>query len=659
MKTPPPTSSAQRGSALLTVVLLTAVMAVLTASTLSYTMSERRGNERNRLILRTKNMSENISAYAAEQIITKLYRIRSASPMAFMTGTNEVALPPVTVLQTTDTTYADGDSTMEVRAGLTESTGLVFIDPATNPTDVNAGLQVNTATVPIIAKATGRHTSLGTLTAYSQQNLAVDFVPLFQFAVFYNMDLEVWPGADMTIAGPVHCNGEFSARSAQGFTATINFTYRCSTSKGFYADANRQGPWYQASGAVQTGAGGDAPVNFKHTTTGATTPIKSGTTWRDHKYGGASETTTTQNNFKVFATTYYSINLRTSVHGVTDLVLPSVSAYAETDDPATTTVDERNNGREVIAPPDHRVWNSTTSTWDATTDNATLKEVKISRRSGLYIVFNPDDEIRDGLLPDGSTVSMLPRSYRCYLNTVNSDLSHTINEVILPGQPAYGYNNNGTPSDSTDDFMYRNDMPNRYTTATVVGHNQLFRTIRPDYSRVKYYNGTSWVVTDATTLPSGAGYDPGASYPTMTSFADAYFFDLRRAKNNVGASSQASTGSFRSGANYTPRPIVKADLDMTRLRMTVERTISGTPGSYVASDTAATIYDVSTPAAGNWTNSIFNGSGVSAARNLGLGGTFATFPTSTTLNAADPYRMYFAPSSPTDAGTITAVSIPK
>jgi hypothetical protein len=655
MKSTTSPSHQQTGSALLTVVMMIGVMGVLTAGALSYTMSERRGNERNRLILRTKNMSENISAYGAEQIITKLYRIRSASPMAFMTGVNEVDLPPESILESTLATFNTGDTTMEVRAGLTTSTGLLFIDPATNPGNANAGLQVNTASVPIIAKATGYHSALGAFTAYSQQDLAVDFVPLFQFAVFYNMDLEVWPGANMTIAGPVHANGEIGARSAQGFTATISFLERVSTSKGFYADANRQGPWIQSSGTTQTGAGGDAPVYFQHTSTGTQTAIKSSANvWRDHKMGGGSETTTTQNNFKIFANTYYSLNLRTSAHGVTDLVLPAITAYSETDDPATLNVDERNNGREIIAPPDHKVWNDTDGDWDDTTDNPTMKEVKISRKAGLYIVVNPDDSPRDGIKPDGSSVTMLPRSYRCWLNTVNSDLTHTITEVILPGQPSYGYDNNGTPTDATDDFMYVNNLPNAFRTNTIIGHNQVLRTLQQSYAHVKRYNGTAWVATDATFLPNGAGYTTGS--PTLASFTDGYFWDLRRAINNSGIGALGSSGSFRSGNNYTPRPIAKIDLDMTRLRMCVERTMSGTAGSYIATDTAATIYDPSTPAAGNWASSIYNASGTAAARNLGLGGTFSTFPTSTTRTAADPYRMYLAPTDPTLAATITLLA---
>ncbi len=96
----------RRGSALVTVVFLTAMMAILTASMLRYTITERRGNERNRVILRAKNMSESISVYAAEQITTKLYRLRSTNPIAFLTGTNEIKLPPASVLQAADASYS-------------------------------------------------------------------------------------------------------------------------------------------------------------------------------------------------------------------------------------------------------------------------------------------------------------------------------------------------------------------------------------------------------------------------------------------------------------------------------------------------------------------------------------------------------------------------
>ncbi|MBL9189740.1 MAG: hypothetical protein JNK23_19825 [Opitutaceae bacterium] len=607
MKISPTQPRARRASAMITVIVLTGIMAVLTASMLRYTLTERRGNERNRVILRAKNMSESISVYAAEQITTILYRLRSTTPIAFMTGANEIDLPPLNLLQVADASYTSG-ANMEVRAGLTGSTGLLFIDPATNPGNPNAGLQVNTASVPIIAKATARHTALGTIPAYSQHNLAVDFVPLFQFAVFYNMDMEIWPGADMTLAGPVHCNGELSARSATGFTANVSFLDRVSASMGFYANSIRQGTWINNTGGTDAGPGGNGPLRFQHTTTGVVTDIQSGASvWRDHKYGSATETTTTQNNFKVFATTSYGVNLRTSVHGVTPLVLPGISNYSKTNLPSTPE-DDRNNGRQIIARPD-------------ATDTAGLKETKIARKAGLYIIVNPDNATRTGYKPDGTAVSMRARSYRCWLNTVNADLTHSIVEVILPGQPSYGDLNANV-----------NNLPNRYTTSTSIGHNQVLRTIQG--------GGVDLAST---------GNAVGAT-PTMTSFSDAYFYDLRRAKNNSGAGSQLSTGSFRSSNPYTPRPIVKIDFDLTRFRMAVERTMSGTSLSYVATATTSTIYNPAAPNASNWGSSIYNpaSSAAPAAYGLGMGASFNTFPTSTTLTAQDPYRIYFAPADPAD-----------
>ncbi|HMJ64809.1 MAG TPA: hypothetical protein VK615_05625, partial [Candidatus Binatia bacterium] len=39
-----------------------------------------------------------------------------------------------------------------------------------------------------------------------RQDIQVATIPIFQFAIFYNLDLEINPGPDMTVTGPVHCN---------------------------------------------------------------------------------------------------------------------------------------------------------------------------------------------------------------------------------------------------------------------------------------------------------------------------------------------------------------------------------------------------------------------------------------------------------------------
>ena len=46
----------------------------------------------------------------------------------------------------------------------------------------------------------------------------VQSVPVFELAVFYNLDLEINPGSAMTINGPVHCNGNIYATGAGSAT---------------------------------------------------------------------------------------------------------------------------------------------------------------------------------------------------------------------------------------------------------------------------------------------------------------------------------------------------------------------------------------------------------------------------------------------------------
>lgn len=607
----------------MTVVLLTAVMAILTASILKYTVSERRSNERQRLVLRARNMSENVTVYAAEQLTTKLMRLRSSTPMAFMTGTNQIYLPPDNVLTTSYSTPSD----VEVRAGLTTTSGLALVTDTTSP---NYGLSVSTSTVPIIAKSTMRHTNAGAVTAYTRQDMEVAMIPLFQFGIFYNMDLEFFPGQNMTIAGPVHTNGRLMARGEAGGTATLTFTDRVTAAEGLYADGQMKVGYRRRDGSNPTDAGGTGAVYYSNTA-GTLTNLQGtyggSTKWRDHKMGGTTETATTQNQFKTFATSTYTGNVRTNAHGVTKLELPSIGTYKESNDPSTSE-DDRNNGRQIIAEP-------------ATSDSSGVRESKIGRLAGLYIVVNPDDTTRTGTLPDGAAISMLGRSYRCFLNTTNSDGTHTIREVVLPGQPSYGYDNNGTPFATSDDTMYQNNLPNRYTDKTAVGINQILRIPQSERACDNTVS-TVYATAGATT---GYANNMPPTYPTLT---DSYFYDNRRATNNSGYPYARST------KNYTPRPIAKIDFDFTRFQMAVDRTYSGLTGS--------TIYYPSLPTtSAQWGNFIFNPSASRSSYNLGINyGTitdYSGFPTSATAAPnnyyADPFRIYLAPSTASETAITT------
>jgi hypothetical protein len=52
----------------------------------------------------------------------------------------------------------------------------------------------------------------GNPSAGVQQDLQLATVPVFQFAIFYNMDMEICPGPNMTVRGRVHSNGNLFAQ---------------------------------------------------------------------------------------------------------------------------------------------------------------------------------------------------------------------------------------------------------------------------------------------------------------------------------------------------------------------------------------------------------------------------------------------------------------
>ncbi len=441
-------------------------------------------------------MAENISVYAAEQLTTKLYRTRATSAMAFMTGSNAIALPDssgnASVLSNVKFATVSG---MEVRAGMLAPTAYALV---TDPADSNYGLQVSTATVPIIAKATVTHPTLGAQTAHVLQEMEISMTPLFQFGLFYNMDLELFPGQTMTIMGPVHSNGRLMARGEVGGTAVLTFSDRVSAAGGLYADGQMKVAYRNRSGSNTAGAGGSGAVNYTRINN-TQLNLYSGTIWRDHRWGNASESATTLNNFRTFTTTNYGSNVRTNVHGVTKLELPGIGSYNETN-LSSTPEDDRSNGRQIIEPPNPRKWNASTGAWEDTTDTADARESKISWKAGLYIAVNPDDAVRYAKLPNGTEQPVMPHSYRAWVTSANSAGAISCTEVVLPGQPTYGYARNGTPLDISDDYAYINTLPNRYTEGTATGANQLLRIPQSVFTR-----GSGYLVNN------GGGYAIGAT----------------------------------------------------------------------------------------------------------------------------------------------------
>ena len=59
----------------------------------------------------------------------------------------------------------------------------------------------------------------------ARRMVSTDATPLFQFAVFYNQDLEISPGPSMTLAGRVHSNADMYLTCGNSSTLTVDTNY--------------------------------------------------------------------------------------------------------------------------------------------------------------------------------------------------------------------------------------------------------------------------------------------------------------------------------------------------------------------------------------------------------------------------------------------------
>ena len=80
------------------------------------------------------------------------------------------------------------------------------------------GLQGYAATFRVVSNARQTRSPFD-ITAAVGQDIQLATIPLFQFAIFYNLDLEINPGPNMTVRGRVHSNGRLYAQPQ----ATLRF----------------------------------------------------------------------------------------------------------------------------------------------------------------------------------------------------------------------------------------------------------------------------------------------------------------------------------------------------------------------------------------------------------------------------------------------------
>lgn len=158
-----------------------------------------------------------------------------------------------------------------------------------------AGLSGSVQTVNI--SVTSRDTQSGhPATVSLAQSVEIQLIPLFQFGVFYQNDLEILPGATMTFSGPVHSN----ANMYFGTDATLNFASAITAAGNIYH--SRKDGTTEALGNIFIKDPSGVDQNMKN----------SDGTWLDSNSG----------DWLLGSQSRWGGNVQSQVHGVAALNLP-------------------------------------------------------------------------------------------------------------------------------------------------------------------------------------------------------------------------------------------------------------------------------------------------------------------------------------------------
>jgi hypothetical protein len=204
---------AKSGYALVVVMISMALLVVVFASMMYWAATNSKITLRNNIF----NASEAAAESSTENILTYMIRDFSYGSLNSVSSYNTLAVPtngwPV-YYQFSDTNNN------------TAYTASVYIGSVpTTATALNsqfAGLYGFAQPVVIASTAAPQISGQNNLSATVYQSVEFALIPLFQFAIFYNMDLEINPGAAMTVNGHVHSNNNIWATgSGSGANALV------------------------------------------------------------------------------------------------------------------------------------------------------------------------------------------------------------------------------------------------------------------------------------------------------------------------------------------------------------------------------------------------------------------------------------------------------
>jgi hypothetical protein len=419
--------SSQRGAAFVTTLVFTALLFAIATSIISWTVTERRAAVRHDLRLQARNAVESLLEYGAAQAAAQLNAVTDV-PRGTMLNPSLSAYRPSTPPAAFFSGTPIDVSTVEIVGKITSTASTShYVDPADvgNNGASLLGQRGKTNTITILARARANLGNGVTSDIYLSKTLAVMDRPIFDSAVFYNMDLEIAPGPQMDIYGPVHANGDMYLSKQSSNGNTLNFREKVTTTGKLYKDMKVR-VWrseLQSDGTRREIPGND-PIQFL--TSGGSTlqnlfgAYGSGNVWRDYKMGTSTDQ---ESAFRSFVSSTYGTNLQTAANNVQKRTLPgSLDQYTPDPTPTDSSDDADNTPRALVERP--------LATTDAGYKNNAVEMQKMSSKSGIYVMANAGNTVQKAKAPDGTIVTLNPGDYKAYKRSSTG----TYSTITLPGQ---------------------------------------------------------------------------------------------------------------------------------------------------------------------------------------------------------------------------------
>jgi hypothetical protein len=201
-----------QGYALLMTMIFISVALLLLVSVMNWTNSSARQTERNNLFGLGTGAAEAATERVVAQMTFDFFNQTFGSGTNYYM-TNNFCQPPSTASWPVQFSFSNPSNS--------SPTTYVSINPVNWTTNWGtlfaanySGMHADIANCTVISTATALNQPYTNVSATVKQTFELAAIPIFQYAIFYDLNMEIDPGATMTVTGPVYSNGGIWAGSS-------------------------------------------------------------------------------------------------------------------------------------------------------------------------------------------------------------------------------------------------------------------------------------------------------------------------------------------------------------------------------------------------------------------------------------------------------------